>query len=224
MVGVWVLDPDRSAVRARRCVLEVSGGDAPGVVLRWTDPAGERRVVGGELGADGALLERPPGGSPWDGVHLRLVGEALHAERDGAGFAVFWRARDDVKQVIVYRRDLNMRKGKIAAQVAHASLAVLLDRDEGPAGALHIPLTPAMASWTRSRFKKIVLSVETEADLLRVHAEARARGLPTALVTDAGHTEFGGVPTRTTCAVGPAESDAIDVITGPQGVVATKLP
>ena len=32
-----------------------------------------------------------------------------------------------VKQIIVVRKDLNMRKGKIAAQAAHASMAVLLD-------------------------------------------------------------------------------------------------
>ena len=33
----------------------------------------------------------------------------------------------DIKQVIVVRKDLNMRKGKIATQVAHASMKVLLD-------------------------------------------------------------------------------------------------
>ena len=33
-----------------------------------------------------------------------------------------------VKQVIIFRRDLNMRKGKIAAQVAHASMKVFFDR------------------------------------------------------------------------------------------------
>jgi len=33
-----------------------------------------------------------------------------------------------VKQVIVVRKDLNMRKGKIAAQASHASLKVFFDR------------------------------------------------------------------------------------------------
>ena len=33
-----------------------------------------------------------------------------------------------IKQVIVVRKDLNMRKGKMCAQVAHASLKIFLDR------------------------------------------------------------------------------------------------
>ncbi|MCB9684977.1 MAG: hypothetical protein H6738_07860 [Alphaproteobacteria bacterium] len=137
--------------------------------------------------------------------------------------ATYHRCLEGTKQVLLYRRDLNMRKGKIAAQIAHASLKVLLDRDEGSWDRLVIPLDEAMASWTRARFAKIVLSVETEEDLVRAHEEARARGLPTALVTDAGHTEFHGVPTRTTVAIGPALAADIDVITGPDGLVATKL-
>ena len=35
---------------------------------------------------------------------------------------------ENVKQVIVVRSDLKMNKGKIAGQVAHASLAIILDR------------------------------------------------------------------------------------------------
>ena len=51
---------------------------------------------------------------------------------------------------------------------------------------------------------------------------ARDAGLPTALIRDAGHTEFGGVPTLTACAIGPARVEDIDPITGPEGAVATK--
>jgi PTH2 family peptidyl-tRNA hydrolase len=94
----------------------------------------------------------------------------------------------------------------------------------GPYEELRIPLDAAMATWARSRFKKIVLTVETETDLVRAHELARAAGLPTVLVTDAGHTEFHGVPTRTTVAIGPARAAAIDAITGPAGAVQTRLP
>jgi peptidyl-tRNA hydrolase, PTH2 family len=34
------------------------------------------------------------------------------------------------------------------------------------------------------------------------------------LITDAGHTEFKGVPTKTCLAIGPNDVDEIDVVTG----------
>jgi PTH2 family peptidyl-tRNA hydrolase len=129
-----------------------------------------------------------------------------------------------IKQVLLYRRDLKMRKGKIAAQCAHASLKVLLDQatDDGD-DRITIQMDPSMAAWVRGSFTKIVLSVESEAELLAAHAAAIALGLPTSLITDSGRTEFGGVPTRTTVAIGPAPSEEIDPITGRDGLVGTKL-
>lgn len=127
------------------------------------------------------------------------------------------------KQIIVVRTDLNMRKGKIAAQAAHASMKVLLDRATVRDGVLSMPLSGPMADWVAGRFTKIVLGVASEADLVRAYEEALSRGIPAALVTDAGATEFHGVPTRTAAAIGPDEADWIDAITGPAGIVPTKL-
>ncbi|MBH25810.1 MAG: aminoacyl-tRNA hydrolase [Myxococcales bacterium] len=133
-----------------------------------------------------------------------------------------------MKQVILYRRDLKMRKGKIAAQVAHASMKVLLNRaapvpEGGDPQTLTLQMTPEMTRWVRGRFAKIVLSVEGEEELLAAYAEAERRGLPCALITDSGKTEFHGVPTRTTVAIGPASADAIDPITGRDGLIPTRL-
>lgn len=133
---------------------------------------------------------------------------------------------DPIKQIILYRRDLKMRKGKIAAQVAHASLRVILRMGTpDPQDPLHLTLdmTPDVAAWVHGRFVKIVLSVEDEAALVGAYEEAKRRGLPTSLITDAGKTEFHGQPTRTTVAIGPARASEIDPITGPNGVIATKL-
>ena len=131
--------------------------------------------------------------------------------------------RSRVKQVMCYRRDLKMRKGKIAAQVAHASMAALLRRDVGDESQIVIETDGALGWWLRRGFAKVVLSVEDEASLLAVRDAAAAEGLPHALITDSGRTEFGGVPTRTTVAVGPAPVAWIDRITGHDGLVATKL-
>ena len=109
------------------------------------------------------------------------------------------------KQVIVVRNDLNMRKGKMIAQGAHASLAAFMEAD---------PDDAALLDWLDGAGAKIAVSAPSEEVLLDVYERARAAGLPCALITDAGRTEFAGVPTRTAVAVGPAWSDAVDAITG----------
>jgi PTH2 family peptidyl-tRNA hydrolase len=120
------------------------------------------------------------------------------------------------KQVIVMRKDLGMRKGKMIAQGAHASLKVLLDAGapDSSGASFTIPLDAALAQWLGGRFTKICVSVDSEAALDAVVERARAAGVPCALVVDAGHTEFHGVPTKTCCAVGPAWADAVDAVTG----------
>jgi len=195
-------------------------------------PDGVRRSSGPTSGdamrvavLDGALVTEVFGDDQVVRRTSRVVKDDVMTVTESCGEhqteAAYTRAR--VKQVIVYRRDLAMRKGKIAAQAAHASMAVFFERNEGPIGELVVPLHGPIAAWVHGPFAKVVLSVETEADLLRVHEEARARGVPTALITDSGRTEFGGVPTRTTVAVGPWVAGAIDEITGPEGLVKTKL-
>lgn len=135
----------------------------------------------------------------------------------------------DVKQVILIRTDLNMRKGKMCAQAAHASMKVFFDRRVHPVLPGGTPplfsctLTPEMAEWVGGVFAKIVLGVESEADLLKALEEAKMRGLPCALITDVGNTEFHGVPTNTAVAIGPARREFIDLITGPEGIIKTKL-
>lgn len=127
------------------------------------------------------------------------------------------------KQVIVMRTDLNMRKGKMIAQGAHASMKVFFDRipeeskgiPEGFRG-VDIPMhvdTPMM-EWLSGSFTKVCVRVESEQDLDQVYQHAKELGLPCALIVDSGKTEFNGIPTKTCCAIGPAESDKINEVTG----------
>ena len=119
------------------------------------------------------------------------------------------------KQVIVMRKDLNMRKGKMIAQGAHASLKVLTDRrSHVDDDTFAIELTPAIKAWLTGRFTKVCVSVDSEEALDAVVARAKASNIPVALIVDAGKTEFHGVPTKTCCAVGPAWTDEVDAITG----------
>lgn len=125
------------------------------------------------------------------------------------------------KQVIVMRKDLNMRKGKMVAQGAHASLKVILDqmdsytdKDKDRKLTLFIDNESALDAWIEGKFTKICLSVNSEKELLEIFNKAKEKGLLCTLIRDAGLTEFNGVPTLTCCAIGPNWADEIDEITG----------
>lgn len=122
------------------------------------------------------------------------------------------------KQVIVVRRDLNMRKGKMCAQVAHASsrgMAFAILAIKGMSDpTLTSPHIEAFLSWmTDGLSTKIVVGVDSKKELLELERIAEEAGLPTNLVKDAGLTEF-KEPTYTALAIGPAWPDLIDPVTG----------
>ena len=109
------------------------------------------------------------------------------------------------KMVIVARRDLALSKGKLAAQVGHASVdcalkALKYDR-------------AAFDRWHRDGQKKTVLKVDGEKALYPLKEAAERAGLSTALIKDAGHTE---IPpgTVTVLGIGPGDEAAVDAVTG----------
>ena len=125
------------------------------------------------------------------------------------------------KQIIVMRTDLNMRKGKMIAQGAHASLKALLDKisphpneDSTHNFTLYVDYNTALEDWLFGRFTKICLGVNSEEELVALYTKAKEKGLICSLIVDAGLTEFNNEPTITCCTIGPAWSDEIDPITG----------
>lgn len=117
------------------------------------------------------------------------------------------------KQVIIMRKDLNMRKGKLVAQGAHASLGAILNLMQRQGNVLSLEMDERTEPWLTGRFKKICVYVNSEAELLDVYTAAQAAGLISSLIKDAGLTEFNGVPTLTAVAVGPDREDKVDVVT-----------
>lgn len=129
----------------------------------------------------------------------------------------------DVKQVIVVRRDLKMRKGKLAAQVSHASMKVFFDRIEEiyPDGRMHKPdtmiigdITSDMKEWIEGIFTKVVVGCDSEEELFQLKKKAEDVNCPVSLVIDNGLTVFDGVKTPTCIAIGPVKSEVVDEITG----------
>jgi len=128
----------------------------------------------------------------------------------------------DVKQVIVIRKDLNMRKGKIAAQVAHAAMKVFFDRmkfvDVGPRDTpIYTAYIPAIneteRKWMIGSFTKVVVSVNSEEEIYDLAKRASDLGIRHAVIVDSGFTEFHGNKTTTCIAIGPDDSEKIDQIT-----------
>ena len=108
----------------------------------------------------------------------------------------------EYKQVILVRMDLKLSKGKMAAQVSHASVEALLKSHKD-----------YISEWRNQGMKKVVLKVSDEKELLDFKKKAEDANLACALVIDAGRTEI--EPGTLTClGIGPDKAEKIDPITG----------
>lgn len=98
-----------------------------------------------------------------------------------------------------------MSKGKLAAQVAHASLSSYIATKN---------IRPDWASnWIRDGQKKVVLKTRTLDDLLEVKKSAERESIPNSIISDAGLTQL--EPGTITCiGIGPAPAGLIDKIVG----------
>jgi PTH2 family peptidyl-tRNA hydrolase len=106
-----------------------------------------------------------------------------------------------MKQVILVNESLKLPRGKLAAQVAHASVASLLSAKR-----------ESQQTWVGNGMPKVVLAVDTELELLRFYDRAREADLPAQVIRDAGKTvvEAG---TITCLGIGPAGDAEINAIT-----------
>ena len=122
------------------------------------------------------------------------------------------------KQVIVMRKDLNMRKGKMVAQGCHASLGVIVNylrhcADGKECDDLFYE-DERVAPWLANSFTKITVYVNSEEELYFLKTLADSKNVLNCLITDNGKTEFNGIPTITCIAIGPDFNEKIDEITG----------
>lgn len=136
----------------------------------------------------------------------------------------------DPKQVIVARRDIHMPPGKLAAQVAHASVAAIKSMGAwtdktgiafGPDHheftiRFHVDSPNQMAAhyWLSESFPKVVLEAKDEMEMEILFAEFQRSGLPCGKIIDSGRTVYDGQHNLTCIALGPANREDIDKITG----------
>ena len=106
------------------------------------------------------------------------------------------------KQIILMRNDLKLPRGKACAQAAHAAVASLWKAQ-----------SKDVHKWINEGMPKIVLKVKDEKELVKYFQLAKDKGLPTALITDAGKTVV-APGTKTCIGIGPDEEEKIDTVTG----------
>ena len=113
--------------------------------------------------------------------------------------------KGEIKQAIIMRSDLDMSRGKLAAQAAHASLMSFFEAERADRS--------TVKRWLESGEKKIVLKVDSEDALIKLYNAFKFKNIPCALVTDAGLTE---IPpgSKTALGVGPWMEEELDPITG----------
>lgn len=108
----------------------------------------------------------------------------------------------EYKQAILVRKDLDLPKGKLAAQVAHAAVEAVLRSNKKD-----------IAEWRNEGMPKIVLKVSSLKELQKFNQLAKDMGFTTALITDAGRTVV--EPGTVTClGIGPENEEKLDKLIG----------
>ncbi|EPY17646.1 peptidyl-tRNA hydrolase, PTH2 family [Strigomonas culicis] len=124
---------------------------------------------------------------------------------------------DDMKMVLVVRKDLKMGAGKVAAQAAHAAVGVVerVMEYEGeclPDGSEH-PWWAWYSAWSEEGCQKVALQCPDEEALMALQRAAKEKQLPYYLVRDAGRTQI-AAGSKTVLAIGPAPKPNVDELTG----------
>ncbi|XP_013188335.1 peptidyl-tRNA hydrolase 2, mitochondrial [Amyelois transitella] len=114
-------------------------------------------------------------------------------------------SNSEYKLVLVVRTDLNMSKGKIAAQCGHAAVGAFEKaQTRDPEG---------LNCWQLTGQAKIALKIDSVEEIKQIADNAKQMGLITSLIRDAGRTQI-APNSITVLGVGPAPKDVIDKVTG----------
>ena len=111
---------------------------------------------------------------------------------------------DELTMVLVTRSDLNLSKGKLAAQCSHATAECILK--------VKRTAPKTLERYLAKGARKIVCSTSNLDSLKRIFGEANDAGLVSYMVKDAGHTEI-PAGTVTVVGIGPGPRSTIDTIT-----------
>jgi PTH2 family peptidyl-tRNA hydrolase len=122
----------------------------------------------------------------------------------------------NIKQVIVIRKDLKLRRGKLASLVAHAAMQFILDNNESDRNdELRVKLSQQEIHWLKDSFAKEVIGVDSQDALSNLVLKAELNGVNVYSIFDkSSNIKPDEHPQLLCAAFGPDEEDQISEIIG----------
>ncbi len=120
----------------------------------------------------------------------------------------------NIKQVIVVRKDLKLRKSKLASLAAHAAMQFILDNNESDRpDELQVKLSQQEVQWIKGTFDKDVLGIDSHDALSDMVLKAELNGVNVYSIFDKSKKPDEG-PQLVCAAFGPDEEDQLAQIIG----------
>lgn len=121
----------------------------------------------------------------------------------------------EIKQIILLRRDMKLRRAEAAALASKASMAFILEGDESDqSGSVKVTLSGIEAEWMLGTSTRIILGVSSEETMRKLLLKAEFQGVSTYEITGSSSGKVDEGIQLIAAALGPDDSDKLDLITG----------
>jgi len=121
----------------------------------------------------------------------------------------------NVKQVIVFRKDIKLRRGKLASLASQASAKFMFENNEADRGdELRVRLSQEEVQWIKESFPKSVLGIDSAEELSDLAFRAELLGISVYSVFDEKITKADRNAYPVCVALGPDNEELINQIIG----------
>lgn len=121
----------------------------------------------------------------------------------------------ELKQVILLRRDMRLRRAEAAALASKASMAFIVEGDESDqSGSVKVTLSGIEAEWMLGTSTRIILGVTSEDAMRKLLLKAELQGVSTYEIMGSSSGKVDEGVQLIAASLGPDDSDKLDLITG----------
>ena len=121
----------------------------------------------------------------------------------------------ELKQVILLRRDMKLRRAEAAALASKASMSFILESDMSERSSnVQVDISGIEAEWMLGSAKRIVLGVSSEDTMKKLLLKAEVQGVSTYEIIGSSSGKADEGSQIIAASLGPDEDDKLDIITG----------